>query len=166
MIFQLEDQITEVISPVLIDMGFELIRVKFLSGSRPVLQIMAERLDGTMSVEDCSKVSREVSAVLDVEDKISGKYILEVSSPGIDRPLTRLIDFENFKGFDAKIELKFFSEVQINLKGVLGGTNENSIIFQTEVKRWTIPFEDIKKAKLILTDDLIRFASNKENISE
>ncbi len=166
MVFQLENQIEEIIRPVIEDMGFELIRVKYITGKNPVLQIMAEKPDGTMTVENCSSLSREISATLDVEDQISGKYLLEVSSPGSDRPLTRLKDFESYKGFDAKVELKEFTEGQKKIKGVLGGIEDNSIIFQTNEEDWVIPFEDIKKAKLILTDDLINFSKNKEAVSD
>ncbi len=166
MVFQLEDQITDLINPVLKEMGYELIRVRFVSGNNPVLQIMAEKPDGIMGVDDCSKVSREVSALLDVEDQISGRYVLEVSSPGIDRPLTRLKDYEHYKGFDAKLELKFSSDGQRNVKGVLGGIEENTIILQTDDEDWKIPFEDIKKAKLILTNELIKFAGKVESVSE
>ena len=151
----LDVQIGEMIHPALEAMGFELVRVRFTTGNRPTLQIMAERPDGTMTVEDCAEVSRTVSALLDVEDPIRGEYDLEVSSPGIDRPLTRLKDFERWAGFDAKVELFTPIEGQRRFRGILRGTDEKSVMLETDQGDVTLSFDEIEKAKLVLTDALI-----------
>lgn len=153
--------VENLIAPSLADMGFEIVRVQLTGsgrGGRQVLQIMAERLDGTMSVEDCAEVSRAASALLEVEDPIQGAYQLEVSSPGIDRPLTRLKDFERFAGFEAKLELQMPHEGQRRFRGRLKGLEGDDTILllldegERELK---VSFAELAKAKLVLTDDLI-----------
>jgi ribosome maturation factor RimP len=150
-------RIARLIAPPLEAMGFDLVRVRFGGGRRPVLQIMAERPDGTMTVEDCAEVSRAVSAVLDVEDPIPGEYLLEVSSPGIDRPLTRLADFERFKGFEAKVELALPMDGRKRFRGRLDGltADEEVRLADTEGGNVLLPFHAIADAKLVLTDELI-----------
>ena len=100
----IDRRLAGIVAPVVEGMGFELVRLRLMGGRRALLQIMAERPDGGIEVDDCARISRAVSAVLDVEDPISGEYVLEVSSPGIDRPLTRLKDFETWAGYEAKLE--------------------------------------------------------------
>ncbi|MFM9890633.1 MAG: ribosome maturation factor RimP, partial [Rickettsiales bacterium] len=101
----LAEQVAELIEPTITGMGFDLIRVQFMDGKKSkLLQIMAERPDGSMSLDDCTAISRQLSAMLDVEDVIPGEYRLEVSSPGIDRPLTRLGDYTKYAGHAAKVE--------------------------------------------------------------
>ncbi len=138
-------------------MGYEIVRVQLSGGRRPVLQIMAERVDGVaITVDDCTDISRTVSALLDVEDPISGAYHLEVSSPGIDRPLTRLRDFERFAGFEARIETKALIEGRRRFKGVLKGVAGELV--RVEIEGGTLvelPFGGVLRAKLILTDALI-----------
>ena len=102
---ELTRRIADLIEPTLNDMGFVLVRVMLTGGHVPTLQIMAERPDGTMNIDDCTELSRALSAYLDVEDPIEGEYNLEVSSPGIDRPLVRLADFSRFAGLEARVEL-------------------------------------------------------------
>jgi len=122
------------------------------------LQIMAERPDGTMLVEDCAQLSRAVSDVLDAADPIAGEYTLEVSSPGVDRPLTRLADFATYEGYEARIELDRLAEGRKRFKGVLAGVEDDQVGFDLEGEEETamIPFAWIVEAKLVLTDQLMK----------
>jgi len=136
--------------------GFDIVRVLLSGDHRPKLQIMVERQDGApVSVDDCAAASRLVSAVLDVEDPLSGPYVLEVSSPGIDRPLTRLGDFERFAGFEARVELRVPVAGRRRFRGRLRGVDRDRIRLETESEQIELSFDDIQKAKLLLTDDLI-----------
>lgn len=136
--------------------GFDIVRVILSGERRPKLQIMVERLDGrTVSVDDCALASRRVSAVLDVEDPVAGPYVLEVSSPGIDRPLTRLGDFERFAGFEARVELRVPVAGRRRFRGRLRGVDDDRIRLETEGEEIELSFDQIQKAKLVLTDDLI-----------
>ena len=118
---------------------------------------MAERADGApMTVDDCADISHAVSALLDVEDPIAGAYTLEISSPGIDRPLTRLKDFERFAGFEAKLESRVSVDGRKRFKGRLGGVEDGEILIDTERGAARVPFDTVLRAKLVLTDDLIR----------
>jgi len=136
--------------------GFDIVRVIFSGERRPKLQIMVERQDGqAVSVDDCAHVSRLASAVLDVEDPVSGSYVLEVSSPGIDRPLTRLKDFDRFAGFEARVELRVPVDGRRRFRGRLLGVAEERVRLETQSEEIELSFDDIQKAKLVLTDDLI-----------
>lgn len=149
-------RIAELIAPSLESMGYEIVRITFTGGDRQILQIMAEKEDGTMTIEGCEEVSRTVSALLDVEDPISDAYDLEVSSPGIDRPLTRLKDFERWAGFEAKVELDEAVDGQRRYRGKLLGLRDEDIVLANEAgEKITLPFADLRKAKLVLTDELI-----------
>ena len=149
-------RIEALIAPLVAELGFELVRVKFLSGTKSRLQIMAERPDGTMDVEDCAKISRAISALLDVEDPVPGEYILEVSSPGIDRPLTRLKDFARFEGFEAKVELQRLLNGRKRFRGVLAPVDGDIVQLTDEAGvLHRLPFALIDEAKLVLTDALI-----------
>lgn len=154
---ELEQRIATMIAPSLGAMGYELVRVMMQGRQRPVLQIMAERQDGkAMTVEDCADISRQISAVLDVDDPIAGAYSLEVSSPGIDRPLTRPADYNRFAGFEAKLETIEPFDGRKRFRGRLLGLDEQGQVTLTaEEGRWTIPFAAVKSAKLVLTDELI-----------
>ena len=114
-------------------MGYEVVRVQVTGGQHAVLQIMAERADGApMTVEDCADLSRSISALLDVEDPIKNAYTLEVSSPGIDRPLTRLKDYERFAGFEAKLETRLAVDGRKRFKGMLKGVEDDLVCIDTE----------------------------------
>jgi ribosome maturation factor RimP len=154
----LEDHLAALIEPVAQTAGFDLIRVKITGGQTKTLQVMAERPDRTMSAGDCAKLSRALSPVLEDANPIDGAYNLEVSSPGIDRPLVRLKDFEDWQGRAAKIELNRLVEGQKRFKGVLAGIDEDKVAFDIEGEEDTalFPLEWIASAQLILTDDLIR----------
>ena len=151
----MEERLSNLLEPAISGLGFELVRVKVMGGDAPVIQIMAEKPDRTMTVKNCTKLSREISTVLDVEDPIAGKYPLEVSSPGIDRPLTRLKDFEDFKGFEAKVETTAPINGQKRFRGRVLGAKDDRVQLMAEAGDVEFLFEDIEKAKLILTDELV-----------
>ena len=153
-------RIAEIIGPITAALGYELVRVRYASGRDPVVQIMAQRPDGTMEVDDCGKLSTAVSAVLDVEDPIVDAYTLEVSSPGIDRPLTRLKDFDQWAGYVAKIETTELIDGRKRFKGILAGTEGDEVLLtlddQADEVTIGLKFDWLADAKLVLTDDLIR----------
>jgi ribosome maturation factor RimP len=153
----LQSRLETLIAPSLEGMGYELVRVMFQGKTQPTLQIMAERKDGAaMTVDDCAEISRSLSALLDVEDPIQGGYVLEVSSPGIDRPLTRPKDFIAWAGHEAKIESLVAVDGRKRFRGtLLGLDDEGRVRLQTDTGEALIPPADIKVAKLVLTDALI-----------
>ena len=146
------------IEPVAQTAGFELVRVRITGGQTKTLQVMAERPDRTMSASDCAKLSRALSPVLDDTDPIEGNYTLEVSSPGIDRPLVRLKDFEDWQGWPAKLELNRLVEGRKRFKGVVAGVDDGKAAFDIEGEEDTalFPLEWIASAQRVLTDELIR----------
>ncbi len=152
----IDRRVMEIIDPVITDMGYELVRVRLMSGKSATLQIMAQKPDGTIEVDDCALISTAVSAVLDVEDPIVDAYTLEVSSPGIDRPLTRLKDFEQWKGYEAKIETEELIDGRRRFKGELAGVEGNEVLIEIEEGTIGLQFEWLSDAKLVLTDELIR----------
>ncbi|MEQ1614647.1 MAG: ribosome maturation factor RimP [Hyphomicrobiaceae bacterium] len=153
--------IATLIEPALVDLGFRLVRVQISGKEDLTLQIMAERPDGTMSVGDCELVSRQLSPVLDAYDPLPGAYRLEVSSPGIDRPLVRPSDFEDWSGFEARIELNQPVNGRKRFRGILDGFENNEVRIECELDKvglqvLGIPIALVGEAKLMLTDDLIR----------
>lgn len=151
-------QVEQDITPTLADMGYDVVRVALNGQETKVLQVMAERQDGVdMTVDDCADISRAVSALLDVSDPFAGRYTLEVSSPGLDRPLVRPADYARFAGDEAKVELVSDIRGRKRFKGRLAGLALGDVVLlDFEGQRMEIPFSDIAKAKLILTDDLIK----------
>lgn len=155
---RVESVITAAIEP----MGYDLVRVRLSGGHQPTLQVMAERRDGEgMSVDDCELISRALSAHLDVEDPIPGAYTLEVSSPGIDRPLTRTQDYARFAGHEAKVELREPVEGRRRFRGRILGLADDQVRIALPEGEVIVPFASISAAKLVLTDELIA-ASNKK----
>jgi ribosome maturation factor RimP len=149
--------IASIIEPSLEAMGYRLVRIAFLGARRATLQIMAERFDGAaMTVDDCTEISRSVSALLDVADPIDGAYMLEVSSPGLDRPLTRPEDYDRFAGFEARVELTQPLDGRKRFRGRLLGRAGDYVRLNAEVGEVSLPFADIAKAKLVITDDLLK----------
>jgi ribosome maturation factor RimP len=149
-------EVEQLIAPALEAMGYDIVRVQLSGGDSLRLQIMAERRsDGSMNVDDCAEVSRAVAAILDVEDPIDSAYTLEVSSPGIDRPLTRLADFDRFAGFEARIETGQPVEGRRRFRGRLLGSRGENIALVCDDDEITLPFAELQKAKLVLTDELI-----------
>ncbi|EJF91258.1 hypothetical protein MEG_01291 [Bartonella tamiae Th307] len=160
--------IANLIAPVLRPLGFRLVRVRLSGLNGLTLQIMAERSDGTMTIEDCETVSKTVSPILDVEDVIDKKYHLEISSPGIDRPLVRQSDFVNWQGHIAKIETAILIDGRRKFRGVINDVDAQGLTLTADKAAYgealfvRIPFADIRDAHLILTDDLIRDALRKD----
>ncbi|MBE0413095.1 ribosome maturation factor RimP [Yoonia sp.] len=152
----IDRRIAEIITPVVEDMGFEVVRVRLMSGKDTILQIMVQKPDGTIEVDDCGHVSTALSAVLDVENPILDEYNLEVSSPGIDRPLTRLKDFEQWNGFEAKIETDMLVDGRRRFKGQLAGVDGDEVLITIEEGTIGLKFDWLSDAKLVLTDELIR----------
>jgi ribosome maturation factor RimP len=159
------DEVERIITPSLEAMGYTVVRVKYVGSAQPVLQVMAERsADGAMTIDDCAEVSRAVSALLDVEDPIAGPYNLEVSSPGLDRPLVRLDDFDRFAGFEAKVELKDPLDGRKRFRGRLLGVEDGNVRMEFDGDAVSLPYDNVGAAKLVVTDDLIA-ASLKERES-
>ncbi len=153
----IDQRLAEIITPVIEGMGVELVRVRLMAGSKSkTLQIMAEKPDGGIEVDDCAEISTAVSAVMDVEDPIEDNYTLEVSSPGIDRPLTRLKDFEAFEGYEAKIETAEMIDGRRRFKGELAGVEDDEILINVAEGTIGLKFDWLSDAKLVLTDDLIK----------
>lgn len=165
-------KVFELLRPSAEGIGFEIVRIRFGLQDGHTLQIMAERADGSMSVEDCEELSRTLSAVLDVEDPIPGEYNLEISSPGIDRPLTRPKDFERWKGFDVKIELAEPIEGRKRFRGTLQGVEGGEVLVECDIEGYSepqvlgLPFEKLSEAKLVMSDDLIRESLKRQGKAE
>jgi len=156
------DRVRRLIEPAIGDLGFDIVRVQLAGKNRPCMQVMVEHRSGrAITVDDCARVSRAISAILDVEDPIKSAYTLEVSSPGIDRPLVRIGDFERFRGFQAKIETNRPIDGRRRFKGRLLGVEGDHVRIAVEGGEVTLPHPDIQRAKLVLTDDLI--AASEEN---
>ena len=153
-------RLLELLDPVADAAGYAIVRLRLMGGDHQRrLQIMAERPgDGEMNVEDCARLSRAVSEVMDAADPIAGEYLLEVSSPGIDRPLTRLADFEHYEGYEARLELDRLAEGRKRFKGVLAGVEGDQVAIDLEGEDQTamVPFAWIADAKLVLTDELMK----------
>ena len=152
----IDRRLAEIITPVLEDLGYELVRVRLMSGKSTTLQIMADRPGGGIEVDDCAEISNAVSATLDVEDPILDAYTLEVSSPGIDRPLTRLKDFDTYEGYEAKLETTELIDGRRRFKGELAGVEDDEVLINIEEGTIGLKFDWLSDAKLVLTDDLIK----------
>jgi len=167
----LDAKVASIVEPVINTLGFRLVRVRLSGLNGQTLQIMAERPDGTMTVEDCELLSRTVAPVLDVEDPLSGKYHLEISSPGIDRPMVRKSDFTNWAGHVAKLETSIVHEGRKKFRGRIvidEVAPDDSVVIESDQISYgnepvvRIPFDLISDARLVLTDDLIRDALRKD----
>ena len=153
------EEISRIIEPSLEAMGYRVVRIAFIGARGATLQIMAERTDAAaMTVEDCAEISRAASALLDVADPIASAYTLEVSSPGIDRPLVRPEDYERFAGFEARIELARPLDGRKRFRGRLLGRSDAGARILAETGEVTLPFDAIARAKLVLTDELVAAA--------
>ena len=165
----IDARIASIVLPVLRGMGFRLVRVRLLGQNGLTLQIMCERDDGTMTVEDCEEVSRAVSPALDVADPVEKHYHLEVSSPGIDRPLVRKSDFSTWIGHLVKMETSILVTDRKRFKGKIAEAGENDVLIERDVPAYgdepsvRVPYDSIAEARLVLTDDLIRDALSKDN---
>jgi ribosome maturation factor RimP len=152
----IDRRMAEIITPVIEDLGYELVRIRLMSGKESILQIMADKPEGGIEVDDCALISTAVSATLDVEDLILDSYTLEVSSPGIDRPLTRIKDFDNFEGYEAKLETDELIDGRRRFKGMLAGTEGDEVLINLTEGTVGLKFDWLSDAKLVLTDDLIK----------
>ena len=150
-----EKKLLGIINPVISDMGFELVRLRLMSNKEITLQIMAARPNGYINVDECAEISTAISAVLDVEDPILDAYNLEVSSPGVDRPLTRIKDFEEFEGYEVKIETVDLIDGRKRFRGTLAGINGSEILINLDEGTIGLEFDWLAEAKLVLTNDLI-----------
>ena len=154
--------VARIVEPVLGDLGYRLVRVKVSAVNGCTVQIMAEKPDGSMSVDDCEVVSRGISPALDLDDPVGKAYYLEISSPGIDRPLVRRGDFERWAGYEAKVDMKIVIEGRKRFRGILRGVEGNAAVIERldarpdEEARVLLPLVDLSDARLVLTDDLIR----------
>ncbi|MEA1649683.1 ribosome maturation factor RimP [Nitrospirillum sp. BR 11164] len=154
------ERIAGIIAPSVEAMGYDLVRVSLTGNARPTLQIMAERVDGAaMTVDDCAEISRAVSALLDVEDPIDVAYTLEVSSPGIDRPLTRPKDFERFAGFEVRVETSQPVDDRRRFIGMLKGIEDGKVLVEMPTGPAAVPFDLILRAKLVMNDALLKAAA-------
>jgi len=150
-------KIEEDIAPLLDDLGYSLFRVTFSGGKGGILQIMAENKDDKpLSLDDCTRISRAVSAKLDVEDYIKYNYMLEVSSPGLDRPLIHADDFDKYRGRQAKVELRNPINRQKKFVGVIKARNKDQVTLTVDGNDVSFPYDDIVKAKLTITDDVFK----------
>ena len=162
----IEKKLLGLINPLIADMGFELVRLRLMSNKEITLQIMVARPDGFINVDECADLSTAISALLDVEDPIIDAYSLEVSSPGIDRPLTRMKDFEEFEGYDARLETVELIDGRKRFKGTLAGTNGSEIMINVDEGTIGLEFEWLAEAKLILTDELIKEMLKQRKINQ
>lgn len=157
---QEDRQLLELLDPVAEAIGYEIVRLRLMGGNGKArrLQIMAEDATGEMNVDDCARLSRAVSEVLDAADPVEGDYMLEVSSPGIDRPLTRLKDFETYAGYEARLELDRLADGRKRFKGELAGVEDDNVAINLEGEEDTalVPFAWVAEAKLVLTDELMK----------
>ena len=158
---QKKHHLQNMIEPIVEELDYELVRIITIGNVNPTLQIMIERPDREpVIVDDCAKVSRAISKVMDEKDPISGKYTLEVSSPGLDRPLVKLENFERFAGLEAKIETDTEVEKRKRFKGrIIEVDNNDNVIVEMEGQTYPIPYDAITKAKLVLNDELLALAA-------
>lgn len=165
----IDARVALIVEPVIRAAGFRLVRVRLFGQNGLTLQIMAERPDGTMTVEDCEEVSRAISPALDVEDPIEKAYHLEVSSPGIDRPLVRKSDFATWLGHLVKMETSVMVADRKRFRGKIAEVDGQGVLIERDQASYgdapsvRVPFETIAEARLVLTDDLIRDALSKDN---
>lgn len=151
----MDQRLAKIIDPIVEGLGYELVRLRYMGGKTPTLQIMADKPEGGIEVDDCAKISRDVSAALDVEDPIVDEYNLEVSSPGIDRPLTRLKDFEAWAGYEVKLETTELIDGRKRFRGLLRGVDDGEILIDISEGTIGLQFDWLADAKLVLTDELI-----------
>ena len=162
----IDKKIVKIIDPVILDMGYEVVRVRMIGGEAKTLQIMADRPEGGIDIDELADLSNAISLSLDLEDPFLDAYNLEVSSPGIDRPLTRLKDFEVFEGYEARIEIDQLIEGQRRFRGILAGIDENEVLINLKEGTIGLKFNWLTEAKLILNDNLIKkMTSERKNSS-
>ncbi len=159
-------RVRDIVEPTAEAMGFRVVRIRMIGGAPQTLQIMAERFDGTMTVDDCAELSHAVSALLDIEDPIPGEYVLELSSPGIDRPLVREDDFDRYAGYETKIEMAELIEGRKRFRGMLKGCDGDDVVLDVDGTPVHLAFDRIAEAKLVMTDALMEAALKAQTPSE
>ena len=159
----MDKKLAELLNPILEDLGFEMVRIRLSSGDPSTLQIMADRLNGQIGVDDLANINTSIGTILDVEDPITENYTLEISSPGIDRPLTRKKDFDNYQGFEAKLETTELIDGRRRFKGILAGISKDEVLINLEEGTVGLKFNWLSDARLVLSDDLIKQMLRKKN---
>jgi ribosome maturation factor RimP len=159
----MDKKLAELLKPILEDLGFEMVRIRLSSGDPSTLQIMADRLNGQIGVDDLANINTSIGTILDVEDPITENYTLEISSPGIDRPLTRKKDFDSYQGFEAKLETTELIDGRRRFKGILAGISNDEVLINLEEGTVGLEFNWLSDARLILSDDLIKQMLKKKN---
>ena len=159
----MDKKLAELLNPILEDLGFEMVRIRLSSGDPSTLQIMADRLNGQIGVDDLANINTSIGTILDVEDPITENYTLEISSPGIDRPLTRKKDFDNYQGFEAKLETTELIDGRRRFKGILAGISDDEVLINLEEGTVGLKFNWLSDARLVLSDDLIKQMLRKKN---
>ena len=159
----MDRKLAELLNPILEDLGFEMVRIRLSSGDPSTLQIMADRLNGQIGVDDLANINTSIGTILDVEDPITENYTLEISSPGIDRPLTRKKDFDSYQGFEAKIETTELIDGRRRFKGILAGISDDEVLINLEEGTVGLKFNWLSDARLVLSDDLIKKMLRKKN---
>lgn len=160
----MEQKLADLLEETINDLGFGLVKITIHGTTSKIVEILIERLNGEkVQVGDCQKVSRNISAILDVEDVVSGKYFLEVSSAGLERPLVKIQDFERFAGKAAKLRLKFAVNDSLTYKGELIGVKEDKIVLKSEAGELSFDFDNIKRANLVMTDEMFRSLLNQSS---
>ena len=159
----MDKKLAELLNPILEDLGFEMVRIRLSSGDPSTLQIMADRLNGQIGVDDLANINTSIGTILDVEDPITENYTLEISSPGIDRPLTRKKDFDSYQGFEAKLETTELIDGRRRFKGILAGISNDEVLINLEEGTVGLKFTWLSDARLVLSDDLIKQMLRKKN---
>ena len=159
----MDKKLAELLNPILEDLGFEMVRIRLSSGDSSTLQIMADRLNGQIGVDDLANINTSIGTILDVEDPITENYTLEISSPGIDRPLTRKKDFDSYQGFEAKLETTELIDGRRRFKGILAGISDDEVLINLEEGTVGLKFNWLSDARLVLSDDLIKQMLRKKN---
>ena len=152
----MDKKLAELLNPILEDLGFEMVRVRLSTSAPSTLQIMADGRDSPIGVDQLAEINTSISTILDIEDPIAENYTLEISSPGIDRPLTRKKDFDSYQGFEAKLETTELIDGRRRFKGVLAGTDDDEVLINLEEGTVGLKFSWLSEARLVLSDDLIK----------
>ena len=152
----MDKKLAELLNPILEDLGFEMVRVRLSTSANSTLQIMADGRDTPIGVDQLAEINTSISTILDVEDPIEENYTLEISSPGIDRPLTRKKDFDSYQGFEAKLETTELIDGRRRFRGILAGIDEDEVLINLEEGTVGLKFSWLSEARLVLSDDLIK----------
>ena len=152
----MDKKLAELLNPIFEDLGFEMVRVRLSTSAPSTLQIMADGRDSPIGVDQLAEINTSISTILDVEDPIAENYTLEISSPGIDRPLTRKKDFDSYQGFEAKLETTELIDGRRRFRGVLAGIDDDEVLINLEEGTVGLKFGWLSEARLVLSDDLIK----------